>query len=119
MAKGHLSFRRSNCLAPAHQDPINTQTSPRTLRVARTGKTRLMKINVFNATSLANDTDLAGSATGWVAGVIARLRKAGSDRALRRQLAEMDDALLRDIGIGEDEIWRVRAQQDFTPRSWH
>ncbi len=55
----------------------------------------------------------------WVRNFLGRLRKAGSDRALRRQLSEMDDSLLRDIGISEDEIWRVRAQQSFMPRAWH
>ena len=50
--------------------------------------------------------------------LFAHWRSTGNDRALRRQLAEMDDALLRDIGIAEDEIWRVRNLETFTPRAW-
>lgn len=45
-------------------------------------------------------------------------RKAAADRRLRDQLAGMDDALLRDIGIAEDEITRIRSFDRFTPRAW-
>lgn len=50
--------------------------------------------------------------------IIARMRKAAAARALRRQLQGLDDAILRDIGISEDEIWRVRAGERFVPRAW-
>ena len=53
-----------------------------------------------------------------IAAIIARLRKSAADRSLRHQLAALDDAILRDIGIGEDEIPRVRAGHSFTPRAW-
>ena len=53
-----------------------------------------------------------------VSGVLGALRKAASDRALHRQLADMDDALLRDIGLGDDEIYRVRQGSRLTPRNW-
>ncbi len=46
------------------------------------------------------------------------VRKSFADRALRRDLALMDDALLRDIGINDDEIWRVRRLETFVPRNW-
>jgi len=44
-------------------------------------------------------------------------------KALRRQrqleeLARMDEGLLIDIGFAEEEIWRVRAREDFIPRAW-
>ncbi len=54
----------------------------------------------------------------WSTQALSRLRKASTKRALRRQLASMDSALLRDIGISEDEIYRVRAQEHFIPRTW-
>jgi uncharacterized protein YjiS (DUF1127 family) len=53
-----------------------------------------------------------------VSGVIASLRKAASDRALNRQLSEMDDTLLRDIGLGDDEIYRLRQGSSINPRTW-
>lgn len=73
-------------------------------------------------TSFISTSDLAaGASTGigsWLKGRIAAFEARRSDRALRRQLADMDDALLRDIGISEDEIWRVRAGHPFVPRNW-
>jgi uncharacterized protein YjiS (DUF1127 family) len=46
------------------------------------------------------------------------LTRSAAERRLRDKLAEMDDALLRDIGIAEDEIYRTRARERFTPRAW-
>jgi uncharacterized protein YjiS (DUF1127 family) len=46
------------------------------------------------------------------------ISRSAADRRLRDKLAEMDDALLRDIGIAEDEIYRIRARERFTPRAW-
>ena len=48
----------------------------------------------------------------------AALRSARNDRMMRSELAELDDALLRDIGVADDEIYRVRARERFTPRAW-
>ena len=45
-------------------------------------------------------------------------RQARADRALRADLAALDDAILRDIGVADDELARIHAQEDFTPRSW-
>jgi uncharacterized protein YjiS (DUF1127 family) len=45
-------------------------------------------------------------------------RRAAADRNLRDQLAQMDDAMLRDIGIAPDEFYRVRSRERFTPRAW-
>lgn len=57
-----------------------------------------------------------------VAAAITRLfksvRRAAADRALQRQLADMDDALLRDIGLSDDEIYRVRRGQWVASRHW-
>jgi uncharacterized protein YjiS (DUF1127 family) len=49
---------------------------------------------------------------------VANLRAWSADHALRRQLCEMDASMLRDIGISEDEIHRVRNRERFTPRAW-
>ena len=49
---------------------------------------------------------------------VASLKVAAGKRALRRELAGMDETLLRDIGIAEDEIWRIRHNNSFVPRAW-
>jgi uncharacterized protein YjiS (DUF1127 family) len=53
-----------------------------------------------------------------VVGFFERLRRRAAERRLRDELAMLDDAMLRDIGIAEDEIHRVRNLEPFTPRSW-
>ena len=53
-----------------------------------------------------------------VSTMIANVRKAAADRRLRNDLANMDDALLKDIGVADDEIYLIRAGQVFTPRAW-
>jgi uncharacterized protein YjiS (DUF1127 family) len=50
--------------------------------------------------------------------MITNARKAAAGRHLRAELAEMDDSLLKDIGVAEDEIYLIRAGQVFTPRAW-
>jgi uncharacterized protein YjiS (DUF1127 family) len=49
---------------------------------------------------------------------VATMRRNASDRRLRDQLADMDDAMLRDIGIADDEFHMIRARDSFTPRAW-
>lgn len=49
---------------------------------------------------------------------LARIKAAIEDRQVRAQLAALPDSLLRDIGIAEDEIHRIRACERFTPRAW-
>jgi uncharacterized protein YjiS (DUF1127 family) len=51
-------------------------------------------------------------------GLIQNARKASAERHLRVELANMDDSLLRDIGVADDEIYLIRAGQVFTPRAW-
>jgi uncharacterized protein YjiS (DUF1127 family) len=53
-----------------------------------------------------------------LAGALRALSRAAAERRLRNNLADMDEALLRDIGIAEDEIYRIRARERFTPRAW-
>ena len=50
--------------------------------------------------------------------LLATARKTSNDRNLRKELASMDDALLRDIGVADDEIYLIRAGKAFTPRAW-
>lgn len=52
--------------------------------------------------------------TGW----FAAWRSAQAQRDLRDRLADMSDAMLLDIGVGEDEIYLVRQRMVFTPRAW-
>ena len=49
---------------------------------------------------------------------LTNVRQVNADRAMRRELAELDMTILKDIGIADDEIYRVRARQEFTPRNW-
>jgi len=50
--------------------------------------------------------------------IVQRIRAASADRRMRDRLAELPDPLLRDIGIAEHEIPRIRARDRFTPRAW-
>ena len=50
--------------------------------------------------------------------VLAGFRLASAERRMRYELAQLDDAILRDIGYAADEIPRVHAAEDFTPRTW-
>jgi uncharacterized protein YjiS (DUF1127 family) len=50
--------------------------------------------------------------------MIASSRKASAERHLRAELAEMDETLLRDIGVADDEIYLIRSGEVFTPRAW-
>jgi len=43
-------------------------------------------------------------------GVLAALRRARTRRAAYRQLAALDDHLLRDIGLNRDDLWGVAGQ---------
>lgn len=63
-------------------------------------------------------TNLEGGAFRWLQDAVANIRKGFEERAMIRELSSLDDALLRDIGIADDEIYRVRRQEAFTPRAW-
>jgi uncharacterized protein YjiS (DUF1127 family) len=65
-----------------------------------------------------DDASSQWSLRGVFASSVAAMRNRAANRSLRRQLSGLDDAILRDIGIGEDEIWRMRAGNAFTPRAW-
>jgi uncharacterized protein YjiS (DUF1127 family) len=81
-----------------------------------------MKARVFNETvilekSVDEPHELSSSLRRAV-GFFGALRRKLSERALRRHLADLDDALLKDIGVADDEIVRVRRLERFTPRAW-
>jgi len=44
--------------------------------------------------------------------------QARAERQLRRDLADVDQHILLDIGVATDEIGRVHAAEAFTPRNW-
>ena len=50
--------------------------------------------------------------------LVDKARKASAARRLRVELADMDDSMLRDIGVADDEIYLIRAGLVFTPRAW-
>lgn len=80
-----------------------------------------MKVSTFDDTNAGAVTGSAAAPNTilrWAGDIFAAMRAATADRAMRRQLAELDNALLRDIGISEEEIHRVRAMERFTPRAW-
>lgn len=37
---------------------------------------------------------------------------------LRHDLAQLDPSILRDLGVGPDEIARLQVSEAFTPRAW-
>lgn len=60
----------------------------------------------------------SANVTGFLPRLLRSWRKAIARQQQIEELARMDAALLLDIGIAEDEIWRVRAREDFMPRAW-
>ncbi len=83
-----------------------------------------MKANAFTGDHIAAEATLGGTRTssagllGWFNDFIARRRAELAARALRRQLAELDETLLRDIGIAEGEIWKIRQHRDPSLQGW-
>jgi uncharacterized protein YjiS (DUF1127 family) len=78
-----------------------------------------MKTSFLDQSLISNSTTTAqGGFGGAVSGFVNGLRRAASNRALNRQLSEMDDTLLRDIGLGEDEIYRLRAGSSIKLQNW-
>ena len=81
-----------------------------------------MKTSTMNDSAIesepATDTATGGSLLAGAKRAIENLRHANAERRLRRDLADLDDSILRDIGVATDEIGRVRAGEEFTPRNW-
>ena len=76
-------------------------------------------LNHAATTDAASTTpSTTSSVVSFLSALLATARKASTDRSLRKELASMDDALLRDIGVAEDEIYLIRAGRAFTPRAW-
>jgi hypothetical protein len=91
---------------------------------ATVAQTRIlkMKARLFNeAVTLENSLDEVRGLNiplRWAAGLFSSLRRRAGERALRRHLADLDAVLLKDIGVADDEIVRVRRMERFTPRTW-
>jgi uncharacterized protein YjiS (DUF1127 family) len=81
--------------------------------------TALMTVDHAATEAHVEKRSFVRAAIDTVTGGFAGLRREASDRRLRDQLAEMDDAMLRDIGIADDEIHMIRARDRFTPRAWN
>lgn len=76
-------------------------------------------------TATFHDTDLVGRASASSGGLRALLarafqswRRAAKRRQLRDELSGMSDSMLLDIGVADDEIYRVRRGDNFIPRAW-
>ena len=81
-----------------------------------------MKAHLTMTSTTTTDEAMGGTlfadAKAWFGAIAAKHRANTSARALRRELAEMDEALLRDIGIDEGEIWKIRQARSPLPLSW-
>jgi uncharacterized protein YjiS (DUF1127 family) len=80
-----------------------------------------MKSMTFDATDAAGMADVAGAAEASPSGlarIFGMARAAVAEHLQRRQLAGLDNATLRDLGVEPDEIGRIRAGDDFVPRAW-
>jgi uncharacterized protein YjiS (DUF1127 family) len=80
-----------------------------------------MKIDMAVASASTMETEQHASflteIRNWLADLVADRRAAAAARALRRELADMDETLLRDIGITDDEIWHIRQVRDANLRN--
>jgi uncharacterized protein YjiS (DUF1127 family) len=72
----------------------------------------------FPTAAAAKKPSLIRIAVDALATMVSNAQRASADRNLRAELAAMDDAMLRDIGVAEDELYLIRARQNFTPRAW-
>ena len=69
-------------------------------------------------TTAAQKRSVARICADGLANLVTSARRSASNRRLRDQLADMDDAMLKDIGIADDELHMIRARRQFTPRAW-
>ena len=117
----------STSMAPRSLEPVLTDGEHQAHSYALSIRgPQIMEIHMSFATlvshnDLARPTAAADSAPGATTAVkrlFSALQAKIADRSLRSSLATMDDAMLREIGIADDEIHRIRQQQNFTPRAW-
>ncbi len=80
--------------------------------------TALMTVDDTAVATTNEKRSFLSAAVARVTAAIESVRRDASDRRLRDQLAEMDSAMLKDIGIADDEIHLIRARSHFTPRAW-
>lgn len=80
-----------------------------------------MKSMTFDATHGAGMADVASSAESSPSGlarIFGMARAAMAEHLQRHQMAGLDNATLRDLGVEPDEIGRIRMGDDFIPRAW-
>lgn len=80
--------------------------------------TALMTVEHAVTADHAEKRSFVGAIADRVTSFVAAVRHDAADRRLRDQLADMDDAMLRDIGIADDELHLIRVRDSFTPRAW-
>lgn len=81
-----------------------------------------MKLSLMNSAAIdfpaAHET---ATGTGLIAiarRAVASFREARAARRLRLDMAQLDDMILGDLGIGPDEMARIHTGEEFTPRCW-
>ena len=80
-----------------------------------------MSTATFELHTTAADDDIDTPKKGLVGKLwraIDGIRQASAERGMRQQMAQLDHAILRDLGIATDEIPRIHAAEHFTPRTW-
>ena len=81
-----------------------------------------MKLSVMNSETIdfpvARETTADTGLIAFAKRTMTSLREARSARRLRNDMAQLDDMILGDLGIGPDEIARIHTGEDFTPRCW-
>lgn len=80
-----------------------------------------MKTMTFDDThpaALVARVEASGPSPGALGRLFGMARAAVAEHLQRRQMAGLDDATLRDLGVEPDEIGRIRIGADFVPRAW-
>ncbi len=81
-----------------------------------------MKLSLTNSTAIdfpaVDETATGMGLMAVVRRVAASFREARSTRRLRHDMAQLDDMILGDLGIGPDEMARIHSGEEFTPRCW-
>ena len=80
-----------------------------------------MKSMTFDEThtaGMAETANFSGPGPSALGRLFGTARAALTEHLQRRQMAGLDDAILRDLGVEPDEIDRIRIGADFIPRAW-
>lgn len=81
-----------------------------------------MKLSLMNSEALdfpaAQETASETGLMAFAKRTVASFRAARTARRLSRDMTQLDDMILGDLGIGPDEIVRIHTGEEFTPRCW-